>query len=266
MFKTYKAAADIDVLTTPFPIPGLGVVPINAFVLQGAEPVLVDSGPGVARDDFYAALKTVIDPARLRWLWITHPDPDHTGALARLLAENPSLRIATNFLAVGMMSLVAPLPMDRVYLINPGQKLEVGDRTLTALRPPVFDNPCTMGFFDSKSRGLFTSDCFGALLQAAPESAADLSEADLRQGQVTWATIDSPWLHKVDPVALARDLQSIASIDSKLVLSSHLPVAAPSMMGRLTSAVQAAVTARPFVGPDQAALMQMMAAGPPPAG
>jgi glyoxylase-like metal-dependent hydrolase (beta-lactamase superfamily II) len=262
MFKTYKAAPDIDVLTTSFPIPGLGFVPINAYVLQGPEPILVDSGPGVMRDEFLEALRSVIDPKSLRWLWLTHPDPDHTGALAALLAENPDLRIATTFLSVGMLGLIAPLPMDRVYLLNPGQKLEVGARTLTALRPPAFDNPATMGFYESSSGALFSSDCFGALLPEVPENASDLTEDGLRQGQVTWSTIDSPWLHKVAPSLLAKDIDELTAMEPKLVLSSHLPAASGTLMGRLTAGLRAVPAAEPFVGPDQAALMQMMAGIP----
>jgi hypothetical protein len=39
--------------------------------------------------------------------------------------------------------------------------------------------------------------CFGALLAEVPRNAADLSDDELRQAQVVWATIDSPWLHKL---------------------------------------------------------------------
>ena len=46
MITTYTAAPGIDVLTSSFPIPGFGLVPINAFVLHGPEPVLVDTGGG----------------------------------------------------------------------------------------------------------------------------------------------------------------------------------------------------------------------------
>jgi hypothetical protein len=51
---------------------------------------------------------------------------------------------------VGIMSLSVPL--DRVHLVNPGQQLTVGDRTLTAVKPPVFDNPATTGFPSSATR------------------------------------------------------------------------------------------------------------------
>ena len=209
MITTYKAAPDIDVLTSSFPIPGFGLVPINAFVLHGPEPVLVDTGAVVERDEFMTALRSVIDPADLKWIWLTHTDFDHIGSLPQLLEENVEVRIITTFLGVGILSLTAPLPMDRVYLLNPGERLVVGDRTLTAFKPPAFDNPSTTGFHDDKSGALFSSDCFGALLQAVPENAADLSDDELRQGQVFWATVDSPWLHKVDTAAFARELDGI---------------------------------------------------------
>ena len=206
-----------------------------------------------------AVLRSVIDPADIRWIWLTHTDFDHIGSLATLMEENPSLRVVTSFLGVGIMGLFAPLPMDRVYLINPGQQLNVGDRTLTAVKPPTFDNPITTGLFDDRTRALFSADCFGALLQAVPESATDLSDDELRQGQVFWATVDSPWLHGVDPAVLAAELDAVRRIEPALVLSSHLPAAPGSMIDRLLASIQAVPEAEPFVGPDQVALEQMLA-------
>ena len=259
MITTYKAAPDIDVLTSTFPIPGFGFVPINAFVLHGPEPTLVDTGAAVERDEFMAALRSVIEPGDLRWIWLTHPDPDHIGALPQLLAENAQLRVITTFLGVGILSLSAPLPLDRVHLVNPGQRITLGDRTLTAVKPPVFDNPSTTGFHDERSGALFSSDCFGALLGAVPADAADLSDDELRQGQVLWATIDSPWLHSVDRAAFAKALEGVRTIEPTMVLSSHLPAASGRMLDRLLASLEAVPTALPFVGPDQQALEQLLA-------
>src|SRR3984885_10585184 len=97
---TYKAAPDVDVVTSTATI---------AFVLHAEEPVLVDTGSVVESDDFMAALRSVIDPADLRWIWLTHTDFDHIGSLHPLLDENARLRIITSFLGVGIMSLSAPL-------------------------------------------------------------------------------------------------------------------------------------------------------------
>ncbi|MET0909250.1 MAG: MBL fold metallo-hydrolase [Ilumatobacteraceae bacterium] len=259
MITTYTAAPGIDVLTSSFPIPGFGFVPINAFVLHGPEPLLVDTGAVVEREEFMTALRSVIDPADLKWIWLTHTDFDHIGALPQLLDENRDLRIITTFAGVGIMSLSAPLPMNRVHLLNPGQQMVVGDRTLTAFRPPAFDNPSTTGFHDSKSGALFSSDCFGALLSAVPESAADLNSDELREGQIFWATVDAPWLHKVDTAVFARELDGIRAIEPTTILSSHLPAAPGDMLDRLLAALGAVPSAQPFAAPDQAALEQMLA-------
>ena len=258
MIYAHKAASDIEVLTSNFPIPGFGMVPINAFVIKGSEPILVDTGSAVETAEFMPALRSVIDPADLRWIWLTHTDFDHMGSLHQLLSENPKIRVITSFLGVGIMSLAAPLPLDRVYLTNSGEKINVGNRTLTAFRPPAFDNPSTTGFYDHKSSILFSSDCFGALLSEVPENAADLSDETLSKGQVFWATVDSPWLHKADESILGRELDIIRRMEPKMVLSSHLPPAPGSMTNKLLASLASVPKAQPFVGPNQAALEQML--------
>ena len=258
MITTYQAAPDIDVLTTNFPIPGLGQLAINAFVLHGDVPVLVDTGPVVERESFMTVLKSVIDPADLRWIWLSHTDGDHIGALGQLLADYPDIKVVTTFLGVGIMSVSDPLPMDRVHLVNPGQSITLGSRTLTAFRPPTFDNPSTTGFFDADSGVLFPADCFGALLPDVPQNAAELSKSGLREGQVSWATIDSPWMHTIHRGTLAHELDALARLEPSLILSSHLPAAPGSMIDQFLGSLAAVPDARPFVGPDQVALEQML--------
>jgi ODP family beta lactamase len=263
MVTTFTATPGIDVISTTVPIPTLGSLAVNAFVVHGEEPLLVDTGTVVDRSEFLTALETVIDPSTLRWIWLTHTDFDHIGALASLLATNPELRVVTSFVGVGIMGLTTdPLPMDRVHLINPGQSVTIGDRRLTAFRPPVFDNPITTGFVDESSRTLFSSDCFGALLADIPASAAEIDARELRDGQVRWTTIDSPWVHAVDPDAHRANLERLRSTAPDLVLSSHLPPAPGVMIDALVDALAAAPAADRFVGPDQVMLEAMLAQSP----
>jgi flavorubredoxin len=255
---SYTAAPGIEVITSSVPIPGFGFVPVNAFVLEGPEPILVDTHAVFEAEDFMTKLRSIIDPRELKWIWLTHTDFDHIGSLYQLLDENPDIRLITTFGGLGILSLYAPLPMERLNFVNPGERITLGDRTLRALRPPAFDNPSTTGFYEEKSGILFSSDCFGALLADPPQNAADLSDKDLFEGQVFWATVDSPWLHKVNESAFAKELKAIKSMDAKMILSSHLPAASSDMTDRLIRALEAAPTAQPFVGPDQAALEAML--------
>jgi hypothetical protein len=81
----------------------------------------------------------------------------------------------------------------------------------------------------------------------------------LRQGQIFWATVDSSWLHNVDRVAFASELDRVRQLEPTMVLSSHLPAARGSSMERLLGALAAVPDAPAFVGPDQATLERMLA-------
>jgi glyoxylase-like metal-dependent hydrolase (beta-lactamase superfamily II) len=167
---------DVTILGDHIEIPGLGFMPVSAYVLHAQQPLVIDTGLSTADKDFLSALGQVLDPADVRWVWITHPDRDHTGGLWALLDAAPNARLVSTFIGVGIMSCQWPIPADRVRLLNPGQVLDLGDRRLHAFRPPLFDNPATTGFLDDRSGALFTSDCFGAPLPS-PELA---TSADVR--------------------------------------------------------------------------------------
>lgn len=247
------AGADTHLLTTYAPLPGLGVVPVNAFLLRARQPVLIDTGIGALQDAFLHELGRLIDPVDLRWIWVTHADADHVGSLRRLLELAPNARVITNYLGMGKLGLLG-LPLDRVRLLNPGQQLDVGDRQLLALQPPVYDAPETMGLFDSRTRHLFSSDCFGALLDREYDSAEAIAPITLRKRMQLWATIDSPWLHAVGRDRLAPALRVVSALAPARVLSSHLPPAMGATTARLIDELMGACDAPPFVGPDQAAL------------
>ncbi|WP_037635622.1 MBL fold metallo-hydrolase [Streptomyces katrae] len=257
-----KIAADITVLGDSIEVPGIGFLPVNAYVLHAREPVVVDTGLGLPDRDFLEVLGTAVDPADIRWIWLTHPDRDHTGGIFALLEAAPKAKLVTTFLAAGIMSCERPLPMDRIFLLNPGQSLDVGDRSLAAFRPPLFDNPATVGFYDDRSRACFSSDCFGAPMPSA--EAADGGDAgavaaeDLRAAQLLWASVDSPWVHVVDRDRYLASVAPLREMDPEIVVSTHLPPAA-GITARMVETVSLAAGIDPFVGPDQQALEQMLA-------
>jgi hypothetical protein len=46
-------------------------MPVNAFVLYAEPVVIIDSGLSTAGKNFVSAVAEVLDPADVRWLWIT---------------------------------------------------------------------------------------------------------------------------------------------------------------------------------------------------
>jgi hypothetical protein len=257
---------DVTVLGDTAEVPGIGHLPVNAFVLHSEQPVVVDTGLSTPDKDFVTELSHVIDPADVRWIWITHPDRDHTGGLWKLMEAAPQARLVTTFLGVGIMSTEWEVPLHRVHFVNPGDSLDVGDRVLTGHRPPLFDNPATVGFLDHKTGALFSSDCFGAPLSSAElATCGDAREIDAderRTAQLLWASIDSPWVHSVDRSLYGDNVGAIRDLDPSGIFSSHLPPAV-GLNQQLIDTLVEAPDGPMFAGPDQAALESLLASFEP---
>jgi flavorubredoxin len=258
MDKPNQAIPDVAVLPSHFPIPGMGFLPVNAFVIKAKEPVLVDTGMGMESEEFMKALETIIDLKDLKWVWLTHDDADHTGSIQKVLEAAPSARLAANSLAVLRMSMVWQVPMHRVYWLNSGDSISVGDRKLTAVRPPLFDNPTAIGIYDSKSEAFFSVDCFGGIIPSPVLNADDVAMKDLAQGMVNWASADSPWVHKIAPSEFKRSLDGIRQIAPKMIFSAHLPPAR-GKTEQFLELLARVPTSTPFVAPDQTALEHILA-------
>ncbi len=263
MDTPYAASADVHVLPTHLPIPGAGVLPINAFVLHAEEPVLVDAGLNAESDDFVDALASVIDPAAIRWIWLTHDDADHTGSLQRVMELAPHARLVCHGLAAMRMSSWWPVPLDRVHAIRPGDRVPVGDRTLRAVTPPLFDNPMSTGFLDEATGALFSVDSFGAILPEPAQRAEDVPAEALAGGMAGWALTDSPWTNLVDRTRFANTLDAVRALVPTSIFSSHLPAAAGVSLDRFVDVLAGVPDAPPVLGPSAEEFSMMLEASAP---
>ncbi|HEX7276422.1 MAG TPA: MBL fold metallo-hydrolase [Acidimicrobiales bacterium] len=266
MDAPYQAAPDVHVLPTNLPLPGIGVLPINAYVLRAEEPVLIDTGLGVDGDDFLDAVASIVDPAALRWIWLTHDDADHTGSIQRMLEAAPRARLVTNAFSALRMSTWWPVPFDRVHAIREGDRLAVGDRTLLAVAPALFDNPLSIGLLDESTGSLFTVDSFGALLPEPVEDAADVPHDALAGGMVAWAAADSPWAHIVDRERFGQVLDRVRQLQPTRIFSSHLPAASGTSLERFLEVLATVPDAEPAVAPNHEEFGHMLAAMMAPKG
>lgn len=214
-----------SVLPAWLPMPGMGTLAVNSFLLKGEEPMLVDTGLQVMSDAVLGAIAAEIDFEDLRWIWLSHTDADHIGNLDRILELAPKAEVVTNFLGAGKMGMLGKGDPSRFRLLEGGDALVVGGHRLIPIKPPYYDAPETMGFYDPADRVLFVADAFGALLPAAAETAEAVAPDSLREGLVGWSAIDAPWLAQIDSSALSATLQGLDALDPAHVLSGHLPPA-----------------------------------------
>ena len=256
-----RVGADTWVLPTPFPIPGLGSLYINASVIKGREPVLVDTGAPVFREEYLRRVFSLVDPEDVRWIFLSHDDRDHSGNLPQLLKMCPNARLVTNFVGVGRMTEEWDLPLDRINFANNGDQFDAGDRTLVAIRPPFFDSPATRGLWDASTGVYFSVDSFGAVL---PESATDVRDVDqgaYRDGFNWFNRANHPWHVLSDPAKVRAEVNVVRRLDPDVIVSSHGP-AASGVSEQLCDMLAAVATMEPLPLPDQSDLDRLLAGAP----
>src|SRR3954453_45805 len=133
MDAPYQGSSDVHVFPANLSIPGVGVLPINAFLLMAEEPVLVDTGIGFDSPEFLDAVSSIVPWDEIKWVWLTHDDADHTGSIQRVMEQAPNATLVCHGLAALRMSTWWPVPLHRVHAMRFGDELNVGDRTLTAI-------------------------------------------------------------------------------------------------------------------------------------
>lgn len=257
MIDPRDVAVDTVSLSSFMPVGDLGILAVNAFVIRAAEPVLVDTGAAALREPFLAALEKTIDPADLRYIWLSHMDADHLGNLEAVLRLAPQATVLTNFLGQEKMMLQGR-DVSQVRVMEPGEEIDLGDRRLVPLKPPYYDAPETIGFFDTKTRVLFSADAFGAIMQEPEDQAAAIAPDALRDGMLIWAAIDAPWLATVDARIFGGLLRNIERLDPTAIISGHLP-AARGMTGQLAKNLNEALSAGIFDVPDHDTFERLIA-------
>jgi glyoxylase-like metal-dependent hydrolase (beta-lactamase superfamily II) len=116
------------------------------------EPVIVDTGAPVHREQWLEKVFSVVEPEDVRWIFLSHDDGDHTGGLLDVLERCPQATLVTNFFSVERLALEKPaLPLERMRWVEPGGSFDAGDRVLHLFRPPIFDGPTSRGLFDPKT-------------------------------------------------------------------------------------------------------------------
>jgi flavorubredoxin len=237
------------VVPLSLPVASHGVLPLNSVVIRGEEPVLVDTGPVVLRDQFLSAVFSLIDPPELRWIFISHDDRDHAGNLLQLLDMCPNAKLVTTSQGLMRMTKEWQFARERIVLLGHGERLSAGDRELVSLRPPLFDSPATRGLFDTRTRLYYGVDSFASMLPEYYPAVQDVPQ-DLYVDGFNWLNrANAPWYSLTDPVAMGHEIDRVRRLDPAVIVSYHGPVAR-DMSHRLCELLAAMPREDDIVFPD----------------
>lgn len=175
-----------------------------------------------------------------------------------MLEAAPQAKFYTQFVGLARLETALHLPIDRVWIFNPGQTFTHGGRELAVLRPPLFDSPATNAYFDSQSGVLMIADSLRALILSPAQDVGDMGDAAFDDGFFLFNRLNHPWFQFIDPAKFENPPEEIHRLEPDVIGSCHAPMA----RGR-TKANLEAMSKIPFMDPgplpDQAALDSILA-------
>ncbi len=268
------------VLADPYRVgPGTWVVPqlletepgvlvaINSMVITATEPVIVDTGTSVNRERWLAQVRSIVDPADVRWVFLSHADRDHIGNLAPVLEACPNATVVTTMWGVRHMLADGEPPLARMRWVNDGESFSAGDRVLHAVRPPVWDNTNTRGLYDPTTGVFWAADCFASMLTAPVTNARDLDPGFWRESFAYEHSSYCDWHTLLDATRFNALVDRSASLQPSVVASAHGPVLTGRMIDEAYAMVRELPGRGPVAEPGQPVLERMLSAlvGPPAA-
>jgi flavorubredoxin len=232
-------------------------LPVNSMIIRGREPVIVDTGAPIHRQSWLQKAFSIVEPKDVRWIFLSHDDGDHTGALLEVLERCPRATLVTNFFSVERLALEKPqLPIQRMRWLEAGDSLDVGDRELRLFRPPIFDGPTSRGLFDPKSSAMWIVDSFACLTPGTLDAAQ--MTAEQLQGMAAMNSAVSPWHAWLDPASYRRHVESVRALGAQTVASAHGPVLRGQALQQAFGELQALAGAPIIPTPGQSLLDELI--------
>lgn len=207
---------------------GEGIAPVavhlNAMVIRGREPIVVDTGmPDALGHHYLEDIADLVDPEDVRWIFLSHDDVDHYGNLDALMASCPRAVLVTTWFQWERLGNLPAIPPWRMRWVADGETFEANGRTYAAIRPPLYDSPTTRGLLDTGTGVYWASDCFATSVPTARAEVSELDRDEWLGACVGHAQQLSPWLAVADERRYRASVDALAALDVKAIASCHSP-------------------------------------------
>ncbi len=238
-------------------------IAVNTMVIRGQQPVVVDTGAAEHREQFLADVFSLVDPVDVRWVFISHDDVDHTGNVNALMELCPNATLVIDWFMQERMGgnlQVSPL---RWRWMQDGEALDVGDRELQLVRPPIYDSPTTRGLYDPTTGVYWGADAFATPMPTPVPDVSDIGADVWAEGMATFNQYISPWVLLADEARYVETVDSVAALRPSVLAGCHTPVIGGARVAEALEITRRTPALTVAPQPDQSVLdqIQMSLAG-----
>ena len=190
----------------------------NAYLVRGTEKTaLIDTVKAPFTDLYLEKLRSLTPLEKIDLVVVNHTEPDHSGALGKLLQLNPDITVYCTRPGENFLRQLFEGPMT-THVVSDGEEVDLGGKTLRFLLAPYLHWPDTMFTHLPEDRVLFPCDAFGAHFCGEGLFDDEMPDFSFEYGYY-FDTIMRPFKDKIRE-AVAK----VEGLDLKLLCPSHGPL------------------------------------------
>jgi len=189
----------------------------NAYLVKGSEKIaLIDTVDPTKKEALINQLKT-LNLSELDFVISQHAEQDHSGVLPEVLNLYPKAKLVTNKKCQSLLMDLLLIPKDRFLIIEDGQRLSLGNKTLRFIFTPWVHWPETLCTYLEEDKVLFSCDFFGSHY-ATSKLFANEKEVYFPAKRY-YAEIMMPFRKNIK-----RNLEKIKGFEIEMIAPSHGPI------------------------------------------
>ncbi|NJD58503.1 MAG: MBL fold hydrolase [Anaerolineales bacterium] len=188
----------------------------NAYLVRGSQKTaLLDTVDPSMAEVLFANLAEV---PQLDYLVMHHAEQDHAGTIPLVLEKYPSAQVLASPKGKEMLIDLLGVPAERIDVVDDGQILSLGDKSLQFIHAPWVHWPDTMSTYLQEDRILFSCDFFGSHLATSDLFATDKATV-YEAARRYFAEIMMPFRNMVQ-----KNLDKVQKHELRIIAPSHGPL------------------------------------------
>lgn len=204
---------DIDLFESQYDVPN-GMA-YNSYAILDEKVCIMDTADKRVSDVWLANVKKALGDRKADYLVVQHVEPDHSGNIAKLMAEYPDMKVVGNAKTFTMLGQFFDIPDigARSITVKEGDTLELGSHTLKFIMTPMVHWPEVMMTYEVSEGAFFSADAFGKF------GTLDTDEDWACEARRYYFNIVGKYGAQVQAV-----LKKAAALDIKMILPLHGPI------------------------------------------
>jgi anaerobic nitric oxide reductase flavorubredoxin len=135
-------------------------VSYNSYLIDDEKKAIIDLVKSFKGDEYFAQLDEITDLSRIDYVVVNHMEPDHSGLLRTLRRISPKVKIIGSAKTKKMLDDFFSI-RENVEVVEDGDMLSLGKRTLKFFSTPFLHWPETIMSYEMSHKILFSCDAFG---------------------------------------------------------------------------------------------------------